>query len=264
MKIVVIGSGNVATHLSLALKQSGNEIIQIYSRTAENARVLADKLHCQYTTNVAGLLSYADAYIFSVKDDALPSLAEETAEVLRYKENTNYIFLHTGGSVPMNIFKGLAPKFGVLYPMQTFSKSRKVDFKRVPCFVEGSDEDTTAMVKCLAENISENVSIATSEQRKRMHLAAVFACNFTNHCYRLAEKVVEEAGLDFDMFQPLIEETARKVTEMSPKNAQTGPMVRNDKVVMNTQMQLITNERTREIYRLMAESIFEESKSLKV
>lgn len=255
MRIVIIGSGNLATQLSLALKDAGKEIVQIYSRTEAHVRELADKLNCDYTTNPDEIDKNADAYILSVKDDALGSL---TASLCG--ERSNGLFLHTAGSVPMNVFKGHARRYGVLYPMQTFSKNRHVDFREIPCFIEASSDEALATVRKLAESISDHVVDCNSEKRKKLHLAAVLACNLTNHCYRLAERVLEAEQIDFRLFLPLIDETARKVSEMSPREAQTGPMVRYDVEVMNRQMAMLPDERTREIYRLMAESIHDDSR----
>ena len=250
MKIVIIGSGNLATQLSLALKDAGKEIVQIFSRTEEHASELANKLGCPHTINPDEIDKNADIYIFSVKDDALSHLAASICN-----KRPNALFLHTAGSVPMDIFKGHAQHYGVLYPMQTFSKNRRVDFHKIPCFIEASNEESLTTIRSLAESISDHVVDCDSEKRKKMHLAAVFACNLTNHCYRLAERVLEAEQIDFNLFLPLIDETAKKVTEMSPKDAQTGPMVRYDVEVMNRQLALIPDDLTRQIYRLMAESI---------
>jgi len=144
----------------------------------------------------------------------------------------------------------------VLYPMQTFSKSREVDFREIPCFIEASDATSLTIVRQLADKISDNVTELSSEKRKYLHLAAVFACNMVNHCYHLAEKTLMNAGLDFNVMLPLITETAKKVSDLSPSKAQTGPMVRNDTGVMKRQMELIDDELTREIYRLMSKSIY--------
>ena len=159
----------------------------------------------------------------------------------------------------MDVFKPYVRRYGVLYPMQTFSKHRQVDFHPIPCFIEGSDEQTQQLIHALAERISDKVVEADSAKRRKLHLAAVLACNLTNHCYRLAERVLQEAQIDWQLFLPLIDETAKKVSEMSPKDAQTGPMVRYDVNVMNRQIELLPDERTRQIYRLMAESIHEDS-----
>lgn len=260
MRIVFIGSGNVATHLSLALQRSGYNIVQIYSRTIGNARCLAEKINaesegaCSATDNINDICTTADAYIFSVKDDALKETASAIGR-LTAAANASPVFIHTAGSVPLTVFEGIVAHAGVLYPMQTFSKAREVDFSRVPCFVEATDDATLAMVRELACSVSESVAEVCSEKRKMLHLAAVFACNFANHCYTLAEDIVQEAGVDFSLFLPLIEETARKVSEMSPRDAQTGPMVRGDETVMNAQKKLITNPNALEVYEAMARSI---------
>ena len=250
LKIVIIGSGNLATQLSLALQEAGKDIVQVYSRSEEHARTLAEKIGCDFTTDVEDINRQADIYIVSIKDDAISEMAATLAGVS--------MILHTAGSIPMDVFSGHAQHYGVLYPMQTFSKNRQVDFREIPCFIEASDEATLTAVRSLAESISSHVVDCDSERRKKMHLAAVLACNLANHCYRLAERVVEAEHIDFRLFQPLIMETARKVATMSPRDAQTGPMVRYDQRVMDMQIQMLPDERTRDIYRLMADSIHED------
>ena len=257
MKIVMIGSGNLATQLSLALKDAGQEIVQIFSRTEAHAQELADKIGCAYTTSVDAILRDADIYILSVKDDALSMLVSAVCH-----SRQQGLFLHTAGSMPMDLFKGHALQYGVLYPMQTFSKTRRVNFREIPCFIEASSAESLATIRLLSESISDHVVACDSEKRKKMHLAAVLACNLTNHCYRLAERVLEAEQIDFRLFLPLIEETARKVRTLSPKDAQTGPMVRYDQNVMQMQMAMLPDDRTREIYRLMAESIHDDATTL--
>ena len=272
MKLVFLGSGNLATHLSLALKAAGEDIIQIFSRTQEHAQALADKLHCASCTSISDIRTDADIYIFSVKDDALPSLIRQLSEHLANHQhpslNTHHpLFLHTAGSVPMSVFPNnfqlsiinCQLSYGVLYPMQTFSKDRMVDFHEIPCFIEANDDNTLEVIKQLSSKISDHVQEASSDKRKKLHLAAVFACNMVNHCYRLAEKVLEEENIDFSLYQPLIQETANKVRVLPPRKAQTGPMVRYDRTIMDAQIALIPDERTRQIYRLMADSIHEDS-----
>ena len=263
MNIVFLGSGNLATHLSLALKAAGENIVQIFSRTQEHAQALADKLHCASCTSISDIRTDADIYIFSVKDDALPNLINQLSEHLSQhpSPNTHHpLFLHTAGSVPMSVFPdNFQLSYGVLYPMQTFSKNRAVDFREIPCFIEASNDETLEVIRQLSSRISDHVQEASSDKRKKLHLAAVFACNMVNHCYRLAEKVLEEEDINFSLYQPLIQETANKVRELSPRKAQTGPMVRYDRTIMDAQIALISDERTRQIYRLMADSIHEDS-----
>ena len=256
MNIVFIGSGNLATQLSLAMKNAGQTILQVFSKTEEHARELAEKIGCRYTADIDGIDEKADVYVISVKDDAISGIADKICH-----KAENAVFVHTAGSISMDVLKGKAQHYGVLYPMQTFSKSRKVDFKPIPCFLEASDDETLNTIRQLAESVSDNVVLADSTKRKKIHLAAVLACNFTNHCYRLAEKVLQEEQIDFNLFLPLIDETAKKVSVLSPKQAQTGPMMRWDTGVMQMQIDLLGDERTKQIYRLMAESIHEDATS---
>lgn len=251
MRIVILGSGNVATHMAHDLCEAGFEVAQIFSRTLSHACALAQSIGCAATDDVARIVPDADAYLFSVKDDALPHLAQALAP----RVGDDAVFIHTAGSVPMSVFEGLVRHCGVLYPMQTFSKRRAVVFRQVPCFVEYNDAEAASVIDTLSHRLSDSVTVTTSDKRRMMHLAAVFACNMTNHCYRLAERIVEGEGLDFRCFLPLIEETARKVTEMSPHDAQTGPMVRGDQTVMRSQLALLQDERMRTIYQAMADSI---------
>ena len=256
MNIVIIGSGNLATQLSLALVEAGHHICQVYSKTDSHARELAEKIGCGYTTDIDKIDKNADIYIISVKDDAISEIADKICH-----KAGNAVFVHTAGSINMDVFKGKAQHYGVLYPMQTFSKNRKVDFRPIPCFLEASDDDTLNVIHTIAESVSDNVVLADSAKRKKIHLAAVLACNFTNHCYRLAEKVLQEEQIDFNLFLPLIDETAKKVSVLSPKQAQTGPMMRWDMGVMQMQIDLLGDERTKQIYRLMAESIHNDATS---
>ena len=162
------------------------------------------------------------------------------------------MILHTAGSMPLSIFEGYTENGGVFYPMQTFSMEREVDFKEIPLFIEGK----SPQIRQLAESISNHVYELSTADRKYLHLAAVFACNFTNHCYTLAAEVLEKKGLPFDVMLPLVDETARKVHELHPKEAQTGPAVRGDENVMQAQEGLL-DESMRQIYHQLSKSIQE-------
>ena len=156
----------------------------------------------------------------------------------------------------MNIWEGKASRYGVFYPMQTFSKQREVDFRVVPFFIESNSSEDTELLKAIASVLSENVYEATSEQRRSLHLAAVFTCNFTNHMYALAAELLKMYDLPFNAMLPLIDETARKVHELEPKQAQTGPAVRYDENVINKHLEMLAGEpEMQELYRLVSESI---------
>lgn len=251
-KFVLLGSGNVATHLALALHAKGFQLLQIYSRSINHARALADRVEAEATDSLAALRKDADIYIISVKDDAVPAMAAALADA-----NPRAIVVHTAGSVPIQALEVRKARYGVLYPMQTFTRSRDIDFSEVPCFIEGSDSETFETIKTIAGKISSRVVEADSARRKTMHLAAVFASNMVNHCYHLAECILSDAGLDFSLLYPLISETARKAQAMSPFDAQTGPMVRYDHTVMDAQMRMLHDEDMKAIYEVMAKSIHE-------
>ncbi len=254
-RIVLRGAGNVATHLGEALSRAGYSIVQVYSRTEASASELAVKLHCSYTVAMEDVTAEADLYVVSVKDDALPVLAAQLGKV-----NREALFVHTAGSVPMDVWKGKADRYGVLYPMQTFSKQRPVDFTTVSFFVEAlRKEDSEALME-LAVGLGGKAYEASSEQRRFLHIAAVFACNFSNHMYAVAKHLLDAHGLPFEAMYPLIDETARKVHEMAPVAGQTGPAQRNDVQVMDGHLNMLADEpELAEIYRLVSRNIYKYS-----
>jgi predicted short-subunit dehydrogenase-like oxidoreductase (DUF2520 family) len=195
----------------------------------------------------------ADVYVVAVKDAVLADVVRQLC-----KGSAARVFLHTAGSMPMQVFDGLAAHYGVFYPMQTFSKERALDFSRIPIFLEGSDPVALGVARTLAESVSRQVVELSGEGRRHLHLAAVFACNFANHCYELASEVLQEQGLPFSVMQALVDETAAKVSELSPRQAQTGPAVRYDQNVMEAQLSLLADRPlAQQIYRLMSKSIHE-------
>lgn len=232
MNIVIIGSGNVATHLSLALQKAGETIVQVYGRNKATAAHLAALLKVTYTTHFQKIHDHADLYIYAVSDSAL-------SDLLQYPLATNALHVHTAGSVSLEVFKNKKIKYGVLYPLQTFSAHRKVNFKQIPLCVEANDAESELILATLAARLSEKVCVLDSDQRMKMHLAAVFSCNFVNYCYSIAEQLVKENDLSFDVLLPLITETAAKLDQLSPHQAQTGPARRNDSMVMEKHQQLL-------------------------
>lgn len=229
MRVVLIGRGRLATNLLPALQQAGHEVVSINSRTLE------------------GLPTKADIFVVAVKDSALKDVISQAT-----KGREQQLFVHTAGSIPMSLFEGYTSRYGVFYPMQTFSKERLVDFAEVPVFVEGE----CPQIRQLAESMSHRVYALSTEHRKYLHLAAVFACNFANHCYALSAELLEKHGLPFDVMLPLIDETARKVHELHPLDAQTGPAVRYDENVIRMQSALLSDTPAlQEIYDQLSLSI---------
>ena len=251
-KIVLIGAGNVATHLGVSLQQKGCKIVQVYSRTPESASLLAGLLNVPYATSLAEVVDDADIYIVALKDAVFQELLPA---IVKGREKA--LFVHTAGSLPMSLWEGAVSKYGVLYPMQTFSKQRAVNFEEVSFFVEAGGAEDLKTLKEVAGLLSPRVYEANSEQRKYLHLSAVFACNFANHMYALSAHLLKRQNLPFEAMLPLIDETARKVHELLPQDAQTGPAVRDDRNVMSSHMDLLSDEPgIRELYEKISESIY--------
>jgi predicted short-subunit dehydrogenase-like oxidoreductase (DUF2520 family) len=247
LDIVLLGAGRLATNLGKALVGHGHRVKAVYSRTLASAQALADRLECPATDSIRELPQEADAFILSIKDDALAEVISRLAEGRRQQ-----LMLHTAGSVDADIFAPYAERYGVLYPMQTFSKEREVNFSEIPLFIEGSDP----AIRPLAESISRHVYPLASADRKQLHLAAVFASNFVNHCYALSADILERSGLPFSVMLPLIDETARKVHYLHPLDAQTGPAIRYDTDIISMQASLLEHQPTaKAIYELMSQSI---------
>lgn len=250
-RIVLIGAGNVATHLGLAFQAKGYQVVQVYSRTMVSASALASQLGADALTSLDEVCPDADIYIVALKDNALPDLIPS---IVKGREGA--LFVHTAGSVGVDVWNGYATRYGVLYPMQTFSKERAVDFNSVSFFIEASGAEELALLKEMASLLSSKVYEATSSQRSYLHIAAVFACNFTNHMYALSELLLKKHGLPFDAMLPLIEETARKVHGLSPKKAQTGPAIRGDANVMEKHLGMLSDdEDLQDLYERISKSI---------
>lgn len=255
-KMVLIGAGRVATHLSQAFQQAGMEMVQVYSRTEASASALAEVLHTAFTTDLSQVTPEADYYLFSVKDAVLPELIAALAP--RCGQGC---FLHTAGSIPLSVFEGHGlSRYGVFYPLQTFSLNRSLDMHVVPLFVEASSPAVYDDLAVWASAISRQVYPLSSAARRKLHLSAVFACNFANHCYGMAATLLAEEQIPFETLLPLIDETAAKVHQLSPSEAQTGPAVRYDRNVLEAQMgQLQEHPLYRDIYELMSRSIHKEA-----
>ena len=250
MKVVIVGSGNVATHLSLAMASlEGIEICQVYSFTEAHAQILAERLNCDFITDPTQIRKDADVYLFALKDQALET-------VIRAVPANNGLWLHTSGSMPMQVFAGYTERYGVLYPLQTFSKSREISFRGIPLFIECHREEDKNCLEDLARRLSGKVCELFSEKRRSLHLAAVFACNFTNHIYALAEEILAKEGLSRDYLFPLIDETAAKVHELPAREAQKGPAIRYDENIINKHLGMLADDPdVQTLYRLLSQSI---------
>ncbi|MCK5029746.1 MAG: DUF2520 domain-containing protein [Bacteroidales bacterium] len=248
--IVILGAGNVATHLSVALKKAGFSIKCVYSKTIQAAKTLAIKVESHYTNEINQIPVEADLYIIAVKDEIIE-------EIIKHIKLKYGIIVHTAGSISMNVFENRFENYGVFYPVQTFSKSREVDFSNIPICIEANNKELENKLVDLAKCLSNSVHLIDSEKRKMLHLAAVFACNFANHMYSVATEILNKSGISFDLLKPLITETAQKAIDSDPIKAQTGPAVRNDQNVIQKHLELIKdNPEFEKIYRFVSESIY--------
>ncbi|WP_316836497.1 Rossmann-like and DUF2520 domain-containing protein [Pedobacter nutrimenti] len=250
MRIVCLGSGNVATHMALAFKSAGAELLQIWSKTLSHAEVLAVQTGATATDKLKDVDRNADLYIIAVKDDAIAEIADSLKGVWG-------LIVHTSGATSIDVFKPAATKhFGVLYPLQTFSKSKAVDFSKIPLCIEAGTAESQVLLKEIAKAISPLIYEVSSADRKLLHLAAVFACNFTNHLYHLGQQILQQNELSFDLLRPLILETAEKVQTALPYDVQTGPAVRDDKQTLEKHLELLQNmPELAEIYKTLSKSI---------
>jgi predicted short-subunit dehydrogenase-like oxidoreductase (DUF2520 family) len=248
MRITLIGSGNVATHFGAALKNAGHLIVQVYSPTQHNADLLAYHLGASAINRLDAIDAETDMFIISVKDDVIEEMAEQLAVYQK-------LMVHTSGATSLQAIGRFNRNSGIIYPLQTFSKLREVDFRKVPLCVEGTDDIVHAALKVLAHTLSLSVFDVDSNQRKILHLAAVFACNFPNNLYAIAQGLLAEHHLDFNMLRPLILETAQKVQHNFPAEVQTGPAVRHDEKTMQAHLDLLPDEGLRQIYAMLSQSI---------
>lgn len=248
-RVVLIGSGNVATAVALAAAPKC-DIVQIYSRTLTHAQQLAQRVNCPSATDqLQQLAADADIYVIAVADDAIE-------QVISQSQCKSGVWLHTSGSKPIELFKGNRRHYGVMWPMQSFSKQLEVDFSEVPLFIEASSATAMKALQRFASTLSHTVMEADSKRRARLHLASVFACNFSNHMWTLASEVLEEEHLPFDVLKPLICTTVEKLQHISPADSQTGPAARADHKVMERQASMLTGDK-QAIYRLISQSIMD-------
>lgn len=248
-QVALIGSGNVATHLGMAFAAKGIRVIQVFSRSLGKAETLARKLSCEAIDDLSGLSDAADLYVIAISDDAIPGL------VAAFPHHGK-LLVHTSGSTEMQLLQVKTDRYGVFYPLQTFSRDVPLDFSQVPLCLEASDAGTLELLEDLAGKLSINVARVSSEYRRKLHLAAVFACNFVNHMYAQAAEILDDNDLPFELLRPLIHETARKVMEADPKSVQTGPARRHNKGIIEKHLQMLEkNPGLHKMYQFVSESI---------
>jgi predicted short-subunit dehydrogenase-like oxidoreductase (DUF2520 family) len=243
----VIGAGNVAWHLAKRLFVRGYSIRCVFSRNLSHATLLAKQLKAEAVDNITSV-PVSDLYLFSVKDDAY-------REIISAFPKTKAICVHTSGSLEMDILENLSDCYGVLYPFQSFSKDKFITFEQVPLCVEASNHQTEQFLMEFARVISPITYYLNTEQRAYLHLAGVFASNFSNALYVIAQQILQQRNIDFKIILPLIKETVEKVNNLSPIEAQTGPAVRNDVGIINKHIEMINNTDLKVLYQLLSNII---------
>ncbi|MFY8065637.1 MAG: Rossmann-like and DUF2520 domain-containing protein [Flavobacterium sp.] len=252
IRVSIIGSGNVAQHLIVAFSKTTDiELVQVFTRKDEALAHLInpDKIYTDFNDIIA-----ADLFIVAITDDAI-------AEVSAAIPFSNELVVHTSGSVSIEAIDN-KNRPGVFYPLQTFSKSKEVDFKTIPICIETKNEKDFQILEKVAKSISNTVYKINSEQRKALHIAAVFVCNFVNHLYQIGNDICIENDLPFDILKPLIQETANKILMLSPNQAQTGPAKRKDTQTINAHLSFLSDENQKEIYKMLTKSIIDNGKKL--
>lgn len=246
--VVLVGSGNVAGHLAKAFRQTGLQILQVFSPDREHASKLAAKVDAEAISTYPAMNTQADFYLLMVRDEKIASVAEQMPPV-------DGVVCHTSGITAMETLNRFE-NYGVFYPFQTFSKNRDVDISRVPFCLEASSGETYHALRALAGRLCHAVYDVDTEQRMKLHLAAVLVNNFTNHLYAEAEDFLKENGLGMEMLLPLIRETMAKIEEIPPREAQTGPARRGDLSTIAQHLEMLKNKgNLKEIYQIFSQQI---------
>ena len=244
METVIIGSGNVAFHLTKAFTVNSIPLKQVFGRNENDLQTISEENNIPYSSTD---LADADFYIICVSDSSV-------SEVSRLIKKENCLVAHTSGSLPKEILEGNFRKAS-FYPLQTFSKTKTLNYSEIPFFIEAENESDLDFLKNTASKITENIIKSDYEQRKYVHLTAVFSCNFVNHLFARAKEISDSQNIPFRFFLPLIDETVEKIHHPDPKDAQTGPAVRNDKRVLELHEKLLTDEEHLQLYKTLNKSI---------
>ncbi len=246
---MLIGAGNVAHHIGKRFVECGFLISYIISRNIKNANKLTEIVGGEALDKIPSIINSVDLIVISVNDSEYQDIIQ------KINPDSSILVLHTSGSIGINVFEGKNFDYGVLYPFQTFSKNREIDFAKVPMFLEAKNEETFRKIEIIASKISEKVLKVNSLERSYIHLAGVFACNFVNHLLVEANDILVKQNIDFSVLNPLLLETINKAMEISPMKAQTGPAVRNDENVIEKHLNLLENETQKELYLMMSNLI---------
>lgn len=253
-KIVLIGAGNVGTQLGRRFHEVGLSVLEVFSQKKKKAKLLAQQIGASASNDLSKISSKGTLYIIAVHDDAIAEVAKQ----LKHLDNGKRLFVHTSGATPSTVFKGILKNYGVFYPLQTFSISRKADFSNIPICIDTKRKKAFSIVEKLAHQISPKVYSINDAQRAILHVAAVFVNNFSNHLFYIGENICEKERVDFDILKPLIQETAAKIQAKPAHLMQTGPAIRGDEATIKRHLNFLENYPAyQELYKMLTQSIME-------
>jgi predicted short-subunit dehydrogenase-like oxidoreductase (DUF2520 family) len=254
MQVSFIGSGNLAWHLAPALDNTDFPVQEVYSRNPSHAAMLVERLYeAEVKASLDFSTSTSEIFIIAAKDEAI----EEVVQEIILPDDA--ILVHTSGSQPLTILGYAATQnLGVFYPLQTFSKDKKVEFEDVPVFIESANPTTEKVLKAMGQSLSKTVISINSYERKALHVAAIFASNFTNHMLLVAQDIMKENSLVYDWLKPLIAEMINKSLMIGPENAQTGPARRGDLEILDKHLEFLQdNPSAAELYKVISQHIID-------
>lgn len=253
LKIVLIGAGNVGFHLGKKLNEVGFHIAQVYSRKISKAKRLAKKTNCDAIHNIVNVSTNANLYILAVPDSAIEKVAADLSENI----SNSKLVVHTSGATSSTVLKPYFKNYGILYPLQTFSVARKVNFENIPICVDSNLKKNRILLEKLGNSISQNVHQINDQERAILHVAAVFVNNFSNNLFTIGDKITSTENLPFDILKPLIKETVEKITHHSPSEMQTGPAKRGDQTTIDLHLKYLENNFPEfiEVYQTMTRNI---------
>lgn len=250
-QIVLIGAGNVAYHLGHRFHQQGLDVLQVFSRKKTKANKLAKQIKTKAITDLQQLDKNGDIYIIAVHDSAIALVAQQIKKLI-----PNKLVVHTSGATPSTVLKPFFKNYGIFYPLQTFSISRKVDFDNIPICIDSSRKKNREQLTHLAKSISQKAYHINDQQRAILHVAAVFVNNFSNHLFHIGQNIVDQENISFDLLRPLILETALKVQDQDASKMQTGPAIRGDDTTINRHLDYLDKHpHYKELYQLLTSSI---------
>lgn len=251
-KIVMLGAGNVGYHLSQALEEVGCSIVQVYSRTIERAKHLAETINTDYCTNLSAIYTEADLYFLAVPDDQILPVAQQ----LKGYIHTNALIVHCSGATPGAVFADLYSNYGVFYPLQSFSIEKSVHFQQIPICIYANKQEAQQLLEGIARKISRQVHLIDDKQRAILHVAAVFVNNFSNYLFHIGQDILEQEAISFELLKPLIQMTVDKIQNNDPKAMQTGPASRGDQATIQQHLDYLEKRpEYQKIYQLLTQGI---------